>query len=936
MRPDLDHSRFLLPCLMRSYLSRYLRRRSLLRVFAGLALVAANLGSARAAERTGPGPQMTVGQWDRFEMAVTNPRTYPDPYTDVELNVVYTAPGGKETAFWGFYDGGQTWRIRFMPNFTGLWRYKATFSDGTPGVAGEFRVAGSKLPGMLTVSRGNPIWFSGDVRPVLIRGLHVGDRFFAANWPDEKRDAFLDWTARQGYNLLSVASHYLNRDTAGRGHGWETPRLWPLSAGEYQKMEVLLDNLAKRSIYVYPFAGFFGQKSNYPTEPAEQERFVRYTLARLGSYWNIVLNVAGPEPNLRNSWMAAADVERLGRLIRDLDVLGHPLSVHNATGNDPYRDSDWTTFGTLQGPKTLKRADLSAGLLRNHHPAKPLLAQETLWPGNKFHPAYTDDDLRKNAFVIQMSAAALVYGDFTGDSSTGFSGTMELGDRQQRRHDIVKAVWDFFSGIPYFDMQPRQDLVSNGYCLAWPGRQYLVYLEDGGTVDVKAENGPYIATWINARDTAEQRAGGTTETGLGLKAPDRGDWLLRLTRTGTGLPDQVHLSWQGNPATTLTATWHTASKDNPATLEFRKSGTTNWTRISGETLKSPGDGWLHRVTLAGLTPDTGYEYRVSSDRGTMPALGHTYSTRTAPDRGAAFTAAFVADIGLTGRIDGNATGTRRVMEAVQRDRPLFILGGGDYAYANRDFRFSKVGDTVDEWFNQWQDVLARIPLMAQYGNHEDHLLEKFSDWAARFAHPPGHDEGRSYSFDVAGVHFAALYLPKETIPEDRLQWLDQDLAAARQRGARWIVVYHHVPLYAHGRSHGVPPALREKIVPILERHGVDVDLSTHDQNYERTYPLSGVGDNLRIRSTSPDRYRQGEGVLYVKVSPGGKKSEIGSEFSRYTVPQQPFMAVRETGFHHYALLHVASTGALRIAVYRLPDKEGDRSLLDSFVIEPRQ
>jgi len=891
-----------------------------------------------AAEPVTPAPaaRLQVTQWDRFEVTVTNPKTYADPYRDVRLEVVFSTPYGKEIAFWGFYDGGQTWRIRFMPPLYGLWRYRSVFSDGTAGPSGEFRVDGGKIPGMLTVNQANPIWFAGDVRPVLIRGLHIGDRFFAANWPAEKRAGFLDWAQGQGYNLLSIASHYLNRDSKGRGRGWETPRLWPLDAGEFQKMETVLNELARRGFYVYPFAGFFGQKSQYPQDPADQELFVRYTLARIGCYWNILLNVASPEPNLDAGWMPAADVARLGRLIRDLDVQHHPLSVHNATGDDPYRDSDWTTYGTLQGPKTLDRAELSAGLLKNHHPAKPLLAQETLWSGNKYHPDYTDDDLRKNAYVLQFSAAALVFGDFAGDSSSGFSGTMEPAELRQSRHDAVKAVWDFFATVPYYEMKPRQDLVSQGYCLAWPGRDYLVYLEKGGTVDVTVEGGPYTVTWINARQTTEQRAAGTTDTGRSLQAPDAGDWVLRLTRTGGGLPDQIHLSWQGDPATTLTVTWHTIGQDNPALVEYRRAGDTAWASISGETFRSPGDGWLHRATLGGLTPDTGYEYRVSSDRGTTHATSHAFVTRTAPQAGKPFTLAFVADTGLVGRIDGNATGTSRIMEEVTRDAPLFIIGGGDYAYANRDLRFTTVGGAIDEWFNQWQPLFARIPLMAQYGNHEDHLLERYSDWSARLAHPPGSEEGRNYSFDVAGVHFAALYLAQEkTIPDERLDWLDRDLAAARQRGARWIVVYHHVPLYAHGRSHAISPALRARMVPILEKHGVDISLTTHDQNYERTFPLSGVGETLTIRSRSLDRYRQGEGLLYVKVSPAGKKSEAGNDFSRYAVPQQDFMAVRETGAHHYALLHFAANGELKVEVFSLPDREGRKTLLDSFVIEPR-
>jgi hypothetical protein len=471
------------------------------------------------------------GLWERFEAEVANPRSYGDPYRDVRLDVVYTKPDGQEVYFWGFHDGGRTWKIRFMPDQTGVWRYRAVFSDGTPALGGEFRVEDSSLPGMLRVNRANPHSFSLGDTPILLRGLHVGDRFFAANWPEEKRVAFLDWVNQQGYNLLSIASHYLNRDVEGRGRGWDTPRLWPLDAEEFRRLERWLDDLAERRICVYPFAGFFGQKSNYPTDPAEQEEFIRYTMARLGPYWNILLNVAGPEPNLHGGWMAASEVERLGRLIRELDVFGHPLSVHNATGDDPYRDSDWTSFGTLQGPKTLKRAELSAGLLRNGHEAKPLLAQETLWPGNKYHPPYTEEDLRKNAFVIQMSGASLVYGDFAGDSSSGFSGTMELADRRQARHDIVKAVWNFFDALSYFEMQPRQDLVSSGYCLAWPGREYLVYLEEGGAVDVQVEGGAYLVTWINARDIADRRAAGTTQSGRDLRAPDRGDWLLHLTRT---------------------------------------------------------------------------------------------------------------------------------------------------------------------------------------------------------------------------------------------------------------------------------------------------------------------------------------------------------------------------------------------------------------------
>ena len=361
-----------------------------------LSVMAVNLallaGAAGAAD---------VGVWDRFEATVSNTREYADPYGDVTLEAVYTAPDGRRIGFWGFHDGGTTWRIRFMPDQLGAWRYEARFSDGAPGVSGAFECVASDLPGMISIYAANPVWFGyRGGGPVLVRSLHVGDRFFASNWPDEKRAAFLDWARAQGYNMLSIASHYLNREEKGRGEGWDTPKLYPLDAAEYRRMERLLDDLAARRFLVSPFAGFFGKNSNYPRDPAEQERYVRYTLARLGPYWNLLFNVAGPEPNLKKTWMESRDVVRLGKLIQKLDVFGQPLSVHNRTGDDPYVSASWTTYGTLQGPKTVDRRRLSLGLLRNHHRAKPLYAQETLWAGNKFHKEpYTDEDLRKNAYV---------------------------------------------------------------------------------------------------------------------------------------------------------------------------------------------------------------------------------------------------------------------------------------------------------------------------------------------------------------------------------------------------------------------------------------------------------------------------------------------------------------------------------------------------------
>jgi hypothetical protein len=479
----------------------------------------------------------TVGRWDRFEVAVQNAKKYADPYRDVTLEVTFTRPDGGKVEFWGFYDGGATWRVRFMPDQLGTWRYAARFSDGSRGASGTFTCVASDLPGMISQDEHNQLWFGfKGGRHLLVRSFHVGDRFMAKNWPDAERKTFLDWAQTQGYNTLSIASHYLNRDAEGRGRGWETPALWPLDAAEYRRMEQVLDDLARRRFIVFPFAGFLGRASNFPRDPKEQELYLRYTLARLGAYWNVMLNVGGPEPELKSSaYLTREEVNRVGALIRRLDVFGHLLTVHTPTGDNPFRDEAWLSSVTLQGPKTFDRGVLSAGLLANHA-GKPLYAQETLWSGNytvtrRYGRDYTDDDIRKNAYVITMSAAALNFADNRGDSSTGFSGTLKPEDRAAARHEIIKRVWDYFETTPFYRLSPRQDLVTNGFCLAEEGREYLVYLEAGGAVKVKVKPGRYAVKWVNARDTKDTRDGGVTTTGEGLEAPDGNDWLLRLTAT---------------------------------------------------------------------------------------------------------------------------------------------------------------------------------------------------------------------------------------------------------------------------------------------------------------------------------------------------------------------------------------------------------------------
>src|SRR5262249_4340090 len=69
--------------------------------------------------------------------------------------------------------------------------------------------------------------------------------------------------------------------------------------------------------------------------------------------------------------------------------------------------------------------------------------------------------------------------------------------------------------------------------------------------------------------------------------------------------------------------------------------------------------------------------------------------------------------------------------------------------------------------------------------------------------------------------------------QEQLGWLDVDLAATTQP---WRVVFFHRSPYSSGFEHGSATDVQHAFVPIFERRGVQLVLSSHDHDYERSVP----------------------------------------------------------------------------------------------------
>jgi hypothetical protein len=89
---------------------------------------------------------LTFGQvpvYDRFEYEFKSSKEYSDPIYQVQnFEIIFTSPTGVKKTVRGFWDGGNSWKVRFMPDEIGTWVFVSSSSDkenaGLNNIEGDF------------------------------------------------------------------------------------------------------------------------------------------------------------------------------------------------------------------------------------------------------------------------------------------------------------------------------------------------------------------------------------------------------------------------------------------------------------------------------------------------------------------------------------------------------------------------------------------------------------------------------------------------------------------------------------------------------------------------------------------------------------------------------------------------------------------------------
>ncbi len=252
--------------------------------------------------------------------------------------------------------------------------------------------------------------------------------------------------------------------------------------------------------------------------------------------------------------------------------------------------------------------------------------------------------------------------------------------------------------------------------------------------------------------------------------------------------------------------------------------------VTAERVDSGFGSWIHKAVLTGLRPGATYFYRVAADGG-EPSMVRTF--RTAPAGAEPFS------FGVWSDSQGQNKGAypEDILEPTKTMMRHMAESGVDIALTSGDL--AEDGGDYTDVRNFFLDRVAKylgqtVPYFIAWGNHEpdrDDVIRKFADMPSKDR--PGMDPGwGSFSFDYAGAHFVCIDFG--TMEEDVRDWLEGDLKSDAAQAARFTFLFIHVPPYCELWIDG-DEMLRAKLVPLLEKYGVDAVFSGHTHEYERGY-----------------------------------------------------------------------------------------------------
>jgi hypothetical protein len=528
--------------------------------------------------------------YSMFEFRIKTKEVIENPYKEVLLVGEFNSPIGKKIVIEGYYDGNNDWKIRFSPTETGVWTYELKGKNLGIYQQGNFKCAGSKKHGFIGIHPQNPYAFAyANGTPFFPMGDTNYGLYDDSSISPVLREKYLDTRRKQNFNFVRMEVGHSHARAKANPKFWawggtpQAPDLDRLNPDFFVGLDSLFFQMRDKGMNAELILLNFYRLPFTDTKlwtPEREKIWLRYLIARYAAMENIFMwtlsNEYETHPDGVYRLDNLADVKwaiEIAQFVKTHDLYLHPFTVHPVVSS--------STKGA--SPRAGFELPWRIGGFFGKEPAVGVLSQQTgqtgigvvwsdtcqCWNGND--PELTNSisidrvynkpvintengyefltgypTMRKQVHhtdKVRRSSWRIVCAG--GYFAAGFSGTIGHNDiwnvidptnhytfevRDEGVGAQLGILYQFFSKLPYWKMQPYTKLKGDAIALAEEGKVYVVYLPHGGSVNLEYPfKKPLEARWFNPR-TGEMGKTLTIpeQSKLNFVAPDKNDWVLLL------------------------------------------------------------------------------------------------------------------------------------------------------------------------------------------------------------------------------------------------------------------------------------------------------------------------------------------------------------------------------------------------------------------------
>jgi Protein of unknown function (DUF4038)/Domain of unknown function (DUF5060)/Putative collagen-binding domain of a collagenase len=538
-----------------------------------------------------------VQQWKSVEISLTSSVNYADPFQDVDVTATFTRPGAGRITRPAFWDGGTTWKVRFAPPQTGLWKMTTSATDvrntglnhitktiqcdpytGDLAIYQHGFLKVSENGRYLTYADGTPFFYLGDTHWILSH-----ERFNTSNAAgvSSQFQYTVDKRVKQGFTVFQSEPGWQARSAQIRitdeANADEEADADFKSGFTYADLAGFA-NLDRKFKYIADHGlvhanaeiCWVGDPAQFPifTE-AYMARLARYWVARYGAYpviWTIAQeidknNYGAYDTTTINRWFAAA------QSLVDNDSYRQPVMPHMENTDHTTQSNSWWSSKAFQSGWAVQwQGELTdIGIAKGFwyaSPTKPAVLYESA-----YDHFWTDSRGALGAAYKAFQYGMYGYGyGANGIWNDIYSKPGEPGDYGTAYEMPAHYFWwrdgadlptgdklayfkQFYTSLEWWKLVPRFDDNAWGSfadasrsLLSSDGQEtYVVFFfgseRPTGTLNQMETQSSYVARWFNPRDGTYENIGTITSKGGRWAIPDRPtaeDWVLLVRKSGAG------------------------------------------------------------------------------------------------------------------------------------------------------------------------------------------------------------------------------------------------------------------------------------------------------------------------------------------------------------------------------------------------------------------